>query len=182
MRSSGLLLAKLFDTLSALNGLDLSKVCDDTVRSGVLDLLVSANRTQAQLTRFLTEFERRGLASADGVKTSKAWLQSYGRLSGPAAHAQLRAVRTVAALPRLAEALDEGAVALAHVNRIGLVLEQLGMDIAQSAEQILVDLARAAGPTELHRACVYLRKVVLENGLPALSVPLLVLLGLLVGA
>jgi hypothetical protein len=68
--------------LDRLAETDVTRLSDTELREQVLSLLTVSDRAQAELCRRIDAFERRNLAIGDGFRTTKAWLQAFGRLSG----------------------------------------------------------------------------------------------------
>src|ERR1700716_3997225 len=87
--------------LDALTELDPAAPPAAPTRAPLLTILNQHNRLAAHLTRLTGAFDHRGLAPADAQRTTKDWLQAFGRLTGAAAHAQVTAVRTLTLLPQL---------------------------------------------------------------------------------
>ena len=149
MRSDG----GLGQALDALASAELSTLPDESLRDSVLGLLTVQHRLQAELSRRLGEFDRRGLARADGQACTKRWLQAFAHLGGHAADAQVKALPLLELLPELRQALTEGAVSLEHVNQVRFLHERLGAQTTVQAAPILVRLARASDPMDVRRAC-----------------------------
>jgi hypothetical protein len=145
--------------LDAFTGLDLTACADEEIRSALLALITLQQRLAAQVTGLVGEFDQRGLAGADAQRSTKTWLQAFGRLSGHAAHAQVRAVRTLRTLPELAAAFAQGAVGMDHVNQIRTLHDKESDDVMQTVESILVGLARTSDPDDLRKACDHVREV-----------------------
>src|SRR6266536_15976 len=96
--------------LDALAGEEVAGLPDAVVRADLVALLVAVNRLSAEVARRVAVFDARGLAEGDGCRSTAAWLRGFGRLSGPAAGAQVKRVRVLRALPELAA----GAVSSGH--------------------------------------------------------------------
>src|SRR6266487_731623 len=88
--------------LDALAGEEVAGLPDAVVRADLVALLVAVNRLSAEVARRVAVFDARGLAEGDGCRSTAAWLRGFGRLSGPAAGAQVKRVRVLRALPELA--------------------------------------------------------------------------------
>src|SRR5690349_14728973 len=110
MRSIEAVVEATNECLDSLATIDLSETCDSSVRGGLLELLTAQHRLAAQVIRLVDEFDRRTLAPTDGHPTTKAWLQAFVRLSGHAAHAHVRTMRTLRLLPDVAAAFAAGLI------------------------------------------------------------------------
>ena len=139
--------------------LDLSEGSDETVRSSLVSLTAVQNVLAAALTYVVTEFDRRKLARVDGQSGTKAWLQAFPRWSGQAAATQMRTMRTVKVLPRLAAAFASGSVTAEHVNQVALLHSRENDEVVRKVELILVALAEQSDPADVRRACEHVRRV-----------------------
>jgi hypothetical protein len=160
MRSIDRVVSDCAARVAELMSVDLSQGSDETVRSSLLSLTTAQNVLGAALTSFVAELDRRKLARADGQRGTKAWLQAYPRWSGSAAATQMRAVRTLKVLPRLAEAFASGSVTLEHVNQVALLHSRENDEVVRRVEHILVTLAKQSDPADVRRACEHVRHVV----------------------
>jgi len=119
----------------------------------VLALLRWRNRVDAALARVIGGFDDRRLASLDGCGRTKEWLQVVGGLSGPAAAGGMRAVSVTRLLPGLAAAFGAGVVSREHVDRIALTAAEVGEEVVEVVEELLVALASGGGPEALREEC-----------------------------
>ncbi|MER7006751.1 DUF222 domain-containing protein [Dactylosporangium sp. NPDC000555] len=145
--------AALGDALAALLEHDPTHLDDTTLRQAMLALLRHTNQLDAIIAHYISAFDDRRLARADGWPNTKQWLQAYGRLSGPAATSRIRAATTIQLLPTLETAFDAGDVTREHVDRIALTAQEIGDDIIETAEQPLVTIARHHEPEALREIC-----------------------------
>jgi len=151
------------DALASLAGIDPADLADPAVRGTLLALLQGRNQLDAIIAKVLGVFDDRAMSKQDGFRTTKQWLAAFGRLSGPAAKGQLRAVEVTRLLPQLAAAFAAGEVSAEHVNRIGLTAEDVGEEVIKQAESTLVPLAQESDPETVGEACAYLRDLALAD-------------------
>jgi len=159
---------ELIAELESVLSIDREGLDDTAVRESVLDLLQCLNMMDAALTAFVGTFDDLKLARKDAFRTTKHWLQAYGRLSGPAATARMRAVAATRLLPSLNAAFEAGEVTREHVDRIALTAQEAGDEVVEAAEEPLVMLARGYEPETLREACArLLDEVLLDKRIPA---------------
>jgi len=151
------------DGLASLLQIDPAGLQDPAVRELMLLVLRSQHQLAAFATGLTGVFDDRAMAKQDGFRTTKQWLAAFGRLSGPAAKARMRAVEVTRLLPQLAAAFTAGEVSAEHVNRIGLTAEDVGAEVIGQAEAVLVPLAQQSGPEAVGEACAYLRDLALAD-------------------
>src|SRR5262249_24680826 len=152
--------------LGVLDSRDLPQASDKTARDELLRLLTAQNMLAAQVVRRVADFDQRGLAPNDAQKTTKTWLQAFGRFSGHDAQALTRASRPLDLLPALAAAFTAGEVSLEHVNQIRKLHDKEDDEVLRKGEEILVKLAMEADPDAVHRACDYIQRLVHEDDDP----------------
>jgi hypothetical protein len=126
---------------------------DETVRGELVALLEVAQQVQAAIWDRLRSFDARGLAEADGLRTSRAWLAAMGRLSPCAASTQVKQARLLRQLPALAGATRTGAVGAEHVAKVAHLVEQIGIGAVTQVDQVLADLAAVGTPAQVLAAC-----------------------------
>ncbi|SRR6266487_167949 len=135
--------------LDALAGEEVAGLPDAVVRADLVALLVAVNRLSAEVARRVAVFDARGLAEGDGCRSTAAWLRGFGRLSGPAAGAQVKRVRVLRALPELAA----GAVSSGHVDQVVRLAERVGVGHVVAAEPALVAVGSVDVPQRLRCVC-----------------------------
>jgi hypothetical protein len=149
MRSISCLVAGL----DALAADDVGALADGELRDQLLALLAAVNRLNAEVSRRVGAFDARGLPEGDACRTAASWLRAFGRLSGPAAGAQVKRARVLRALPELAAAAASGEVSVEHVNQVVRLADRVGAAHAAAAESALVAVASVASPERLATAC-----------------------------
>src|SRR5258708_31439089 len=93
----------LTEALASLVTLDPDTLDDQAVRASLLDLLRCQNQLDATIAGFVGVFDDRKLSVRDACRTTKQWLEAFGRLSGPAATGRMPAVEITPLLPDLTE-------------------------------------------------------------------------------
>jgi hypothetical protein len=154
----------LGSAVEALGSVELSGLADGEVRELLLGLWRESCRVQAQLTRLVGSFDARQAGQEDAARSTGAWLRAFCRMTGGQAAAQVRAARAVAVLPGLAEAFAEGAVNMAHVDRVAELARRVGAERVVQVEQTLVAAARVVDATELGVLCDRVRAYVDPDG------------------
>jgi hypothetical protein len=157
--SGGDLVEQLHADLDDLLALD-----DETLRAGLLSLVTAGNRLQAAVAAWVGSFDARGLSDADACRTTTAWLHSYLRLSGRAASGVVKRGRLLRDLPAVAQAAAQGDVNVEHLDRIGALVKQVGVDPVKPADHILADAAAQVDPAELGLVCDRIRDYIQPDG------------------
>ena len=139
--------------LAGLAGVDVVGLPDETVRSELLAALAGLNQLSAYVARLADSFDVRGGAETDGFRTARVWLSAFGRLSPAAASAWLARDRLLRALPALAAAAGRGAVSAEHLAKVQDLASRVGVDKLAPFDEILANLAAAAQPAEVAKAC-----------------------------
>src|SRR5262245_8852895 len=139
--------------LRDLAEVDVVGLPDETLRSELLTAFSALNQLSAYVARLTDSFDTRDLAPADGFRDVKAWLVAFGRLSPNAAAASLARGRLLRALPALAKAMGAGTVSTDHLAKVQDLAGHVGVATVASYDQILADLAAAANPVDVGKAC-----------------------------
>jgi hypothetical protein len=143
--------------LDALAATDVVELDDEALREQLLDLMTAHNRTFAEIVRRLDVFDRRGLSEPDGFRTSKAWLQALGRVSGTVAHRLVKVARSLRGLPKLATATQAGEVSNEHLQQVATLVDQVGADRVAEVEPTLTDAASQLDPGGFATVCARVR-------------------------
>jgi hypothetical protein len=143
----------LASALDALADEQVDTLSDEDLRTEMAQLLVAVNRLDAELTRRVQAFDRRGLAIDDACRSTAGWLRTFGRLSAPAASACVKRARLSGRLPALSAAAGDGDISSDHLDRVTRLAERVGVEVAAQADQVLADSARQLDPTNLGRLC-----------------------------
>jgi hypothetical protein len=113
------------------------------------------NRLAAAQTALVGELDRVERERPDGEKKRSVptWLHWETRVTGSAAHGQVRLARQLPGLPHAAAAFQRGAISYQHTMTIAREVERVRQwgseDYAGSAEVLLVEQARYCDPYEL---------------------------------
>src|SRR5439155_5791404 len=102
----------------ALDGADPDGLPDPELADEIRGLWSLICRLQAQLTRRLAVWHRRGAASRDGATSTAAWLRHRLRLDDAVAERHLVAATGLDDLPLAAHAYRNGTISLAHAAAI----------------------------------------------------------------
>src|SRR5499433_2184794 len=143
----------LASVLDALAGEQVDTLSNEDLRTEMAQLLVAVNRLNAELTRRVQEFDRRGLAVDDASRSTAGWLRTFGRLSAPAASACVKRARLSGRLPALTAAAADGDISADHLDRVTRLADRVGVEVAAQADQVLAEGARHLDPTNLGRLC-----------------------------
>ncbi len=139
--------------LAGLAEVDVVGLPDEMVRSELLSALAALNQLSAYAARLADSFDVRGVAETDGFRTARVWLSAFGRLSPAGASAWLARGRLLRALPALAAAAGRGAVSVEHLAKVADLAARVGVDQLAPFDEILAELAAAANPAEVAKAC-----------------------------
>ena len=140
--------AEVLQALAATVAADVAALPDAEVRAEALDLLRALNLAHVALMARLASFDRRDLARPDGVRSTKAWLSAFGRLSPHLASATMTRAHTLDRLPALATAAAGGDISAEHLSRVADLTDKVGEAVVASVESILADAATTLNPTD----------------------------------
>lgn len=134
----------------------------------VTSLVTLEHRQHAALLDAIAAFDTADVASTTRHRTTSRWLQHKTRLAPGRAGGLTRTARALRDhLPSTRRDLAEGKISAAHVTAIAHVVRTVGAEHAESAEPILLELARTAEPTVVRRAAAHLHAVVDPDGAEA---------------
>src|SRR5262245_37342852 len=154
----------LHAVLDGLVGRDVSDLPDSSLRSDLLAVVSGLNRLQAVAASLSAAFDARGLAEADGFRSTRGWLTAFGRLSQGAATRTLHTGRLLRELPALAAVAESGAASGEHLCRVVELAEQVGVPQVREVDQALAQAAAELSPVELGRVCERVRAYVDPDG------------------
>ena len=152
------------DALAGLVQVDPRDQGDESVRSALPALLTAFHQLAAVVSGVVGVFDARDLSERDACATAKRWLESFGRMSPAAASAWVRRSRLLGELPALRAAALAGTVTADHVRRVQDLVGRVGLPAVVAFDQVLADLAAAAGPADVEKACDYLAALVDPDG------------------
>ncbi len=140
-------LVSALDELAAENvrGVDVVSLGADLV-----ELRRAVCRLEAEFTRRLAEFDRRGGAAAESLPTV-AWLRHHCHLSHSVASARVGVARRLDELPVTAAAFAAGDVGVDHVRAVALVRDPAARAAVRGCEAELAAYARQVTPVEVAR-------------------------------
>ena len=118
LRSAQASLARLAEAVDEVADVDRDAEDVRAVGAAVVALAQQANKLAAQQVRNLAAVDGRDAIAADGAVTVASWYRN--RVNGDHATAarMVSAASRLASLPHLREALEQGAVTLAHVTAV----------------------------------------------------------------
>src|SRR5262249_10563513 len=149
MRSTG----SLAPALDALADEQVDTLSNQDLRTETADLLIAINRLNAELTRRVQEFDRRGLALDDACHNTTRWPRPFRPPSPPTAAPRRKRARLSDRLPALSAAAADGDISPDHLDRVTRLADRVGVEVAAQADQVLADSARHLDPTNLGRLC-----------------------------
>jgi hypothetical protein len=130
--------------LDGLLGLEHGALTDGEVREEVLGVERVRAKLDAVCARATRSFDARGIARAEGARSTAAWLRIVGRIEAGRAGRQVRHARALATFPATEEALAEGRINSDVVARITAV-DNDRIDVAlRLNEADLVDVAASS--------------------------------------
>jgi len=143
---------------------DVVGLSDQALRSELLELFTVANQVNAAIAFRLASFDARGLDDDDACKTAAVWVRAYGRGSPRAASALVKRAHMLRDLPAVAAAAGRGEVSSEHVDRIGDLVKDIGIEAVQRGDQILADAAAQGDLGDLTVVCGRIRDYVDPDG------------------
>ena len=149
-------MSTLRSALDELRVEDLRFVGDEGLAADLDELERASRILEAERSRRLAEFERRGAFTLDGHLSASSWLAHRHRLPRPAAEGRIRLARATAVMPETARAHGEGEIASPAVRELVLALEVNPEAFAES-EGALVDAARTLSFVGLRRVLAFWR-------------------------
>src|SRR5689334_16362216 len=155
---------QLQDALSALTQVDQSSSSDETLRSALLALLTAFHQLAAVLSGVVGAFDARDLAQLDACRTAKTWLESFGRMTPDAASSWVKRARLLGELPVPRSAALAGTVTIDHLRRVFDLVGRVGLIAVVPFDELLANLAAAAAPADLQKACDYIAAHVDPDG------------------
>ena len=127
----------------------------------VTSLVTLENRQHAALLDAIAAFDTADVASTTRHRTTPRWLAHHTRMAPGRAGGLTRTARALRDhLPATRRELADGHISAAHVSAIAHVVRTVGAEHAESAEPILLELARTAEPTVVRRAAAHLHAVI----------------------
>ena len=158
-------LTRLADVLDDLHVADLSILTSDEHKAMVIRLINAQHQLHADVLAAIAAFDAADVASTTRHRTTKRWLEQRTRVSaGTASHLTRTARALRDHLPHTQRTLMQGLISPQHVSAITAVIDKIGVDHAQVAEPILLDIARQAEPSVVRRATARIHALVDHAG------------------
>jgi hypothetical protein len=162
------LVAGLHATLDALLAIDPADVVDGDLPDLVTELVRAGHRLQAAQLDVVAALDASGLPAASRHRTTARWVEARTRLGAAASSGLVRQARVLREnLPATRDALAGGEVSAQHVGAITQVVRLVGVQHAEAAEPILLELARRADPAVVRRAAAHLHATLDPDGAQA---------------
>ena len=143
---------ELCAALSAYREADASDLSDAALLDEVLVLLAARDALDGLLARRIELADARDATVSEAGYGTKTFLVVEGRCSSHEAGQRVFVARSLAVAPRLAAAVEEGAVGHDSARLVASTLRELAPEHRGSAEQILVELARQTPPAQVAAA------------------------------
>jgi hypothetical protein len=153
------LVTELDATVSALRGADFAVATTSELDGVLRGVLACADALVGVQARAVAAFEAHGGHETDGCARMSGWLRRELRLTAGEVRRMSRTAQTLAALPKVAVAFDEGQVRPAHVDEFGDGLSKMADDTMRAAQDLLLPVARSCDPADLRRAIEHLHHV-----------------------
>ncbi|RMI27536.1 HNH endonuclease signature motif containing protein, partial [Nocardia stercoris] len=167
VEDTGQAAATLLSTVTALIELPLTPLSDDAMWQAMRDIETAYWKLAAVQDRMLIEAAERSFPETCGVRGEKRMLTDVFRLSGAEAHGRVKRAFDVGCyrassgaerepqLPAASAAFRDGEISPTHVREISKVMHRLpgGVETEErcTAEQLLVEHARMAGPDDISK-------------------------------
>jgi Domain of unknown function (DUF222)/HNH endonuclease len=149
-------MSTLRSALDELRVEDLRYVGDDGLTADLDELERAARILEAERSRRLAEFERRGAHTLDGHLSASSWLAHRHRLPRSVTEGHLRLARALAEMPETARAHGDGEIA-GHAVRELVFAREVNPEAFAETEGALVEAARTLSFAELRRVLAYWR-------------------------
>jgi hypothetical protein len=140
-----------------LRAQDLRSLGDDELAADLDEIERTVRILEAERSRRLAEFERRGAQQDDGFLSVSAWLVARHRLAPSTATRRVRVARAMASMPRSAEASAAGELSEAAVGLLASARETHPEAFART-EEALVQAARTLPVASLRSVIAYWRQ------------------------
>ena len=151
-------MSELRSALEALRSERLSELPDARIEEDFSELQRVSEGLELERLRRLSEIDRRRLFERDGFLSGVAWLAGLHRLSWGSARDQLRMARSLQAMPRTAEALDQGEISMSAA-RVLVQAREVDPEAFSRSEDVLVEAARIHTVGELNRVAAHWRQM-----------------------
>ena len=156
---------QLTDVLADLHDADLSTLTGDERAAMVTRLINAQSQLHADVLAAVAAFDSADVASTTRDRTTKRWLEHRTRVSAGTASNLTRTARALRDhLPQTQRMLARGLISPQHVSAIAAVVDKVGVDHAQVAEPILLEIARNAEPSVVRRATARIHALVDHAG------------------
>lgn len=147
----------LRSVVDELAGEDLELVPDRQLEDDLVELVAQQTRIGAQISRRLTEVDRRGSFAEDGFLSVSSWLRAWTGLGTREAAKQVHRARALSRMPHVAQAYEAGDVN-AQVVDVLATAHKAHPVVFTDHEHWLVDTISPLSPADAARAIAYWRQ------------------------
>src|SRR4051812_11707163 len=157
-------MSRLESAIDGLDAVDPDGMSASALGAHVRTLMAARNRLDGQIERALAVFDARGYGEADGAASTAAWLRGRCNIAASDASGRVKTARGLRDLHATAEALEAGAITLAHAHAITLLADETDLKATQEIEEQLVALAAVADPVRFSIELRRLREAFKRDG------------------
>lgn len=136
---------------------DLRYLGDEELASDLDEIERAVRVLEAERSRRLAEFERRGAHTDDGFLSLSSWLVARHRVAPSTASRRVRVARSLAAMPQAAEAFSGGELSDAAVGLLAAA-QEAHPEAYERAEEALLQAARTLPVAGLRSVIAYWRQ------------------------
>jgi hypothetical protein len=132
--------------------------------AALAELVRARHRLDAVIESRLARFDARGLAEADGVASTAAWLRGKTRMAGAEASGRVKTARLLGDLPETTAALERGEISLDHARVIAGLAKDTDLAATQRVEAGLVEVAKLVDPVRFSAELAVIRDAYRKDG------------------
>jgi Domain of unknown function (DUF222)/HNH endonuclease len=141
----------LAGALERLRVIDVRRLSDDEVETGLSALRRAAGMLDAETARWLSEAERRGTHEREGHLSMSSWVEHRFHTTWGDAARRVQMARALEEMPATRDAMYDGEVSTAAVGQLVAARESNPEEFSRS-EGLLVDAARSLPLRDLRKA------------------------------
>jgi hypothetical protein len=127
-------------------------------------LMTARDRLDGQIGRALQVFDARGYCQSDGAPSTASWLRGRSRITSGEASLRVKTARGLRELPATAQALEDGAITLAHARAIAMLAHDTDLATTRQIEIRLIELARLVDPVRFSCELRLIREAYTRDG------------------
>ena len=157
-------MSRLQSAIDGLAAVDTDGMPAPELGAHLRGLMAARNRLDGQIERTLAVFDARGYCETDGAASTAAWLRGRCNIAASDASGRVKTARGLRDLRATAEALEAGAITLAHARAITMLADETDLKATQEIEEQLVALAAVADPVRFSIELRRLREAFKRDG------------------